>query len=115
MALVLCTGVDPVLMHTRQLILEKAGHTVIGALDERSLEKACATHKFDVAVIGQTVSAQAKQRILQVIREKCPTAKILELHREYEGRVLKEADAGLPVPIDVPQKLAEVVASLAGE
>jgi DNA-binding NarL/FixJ family response regulator len=115
MAFVLCTGIDPVLMHTRQLILEKAGHTVIGVLDEHKLRQACAAHNFDVAVIGQTVSRQTKERVLRLIRENCPSAKILELHMEYEGRVLQEADAALPVPIDVPQQLAEVVATLAGE
>jgi hypothetical protein len=118
MALVLYTGVDPVLMRTRQLILERAGHTVIGVVDEHgassALEKACATHSFDVAVIGQTITPQIKHRLLQIIRKNCPSAKILELHREYEGQVLKDADAALAVPIDVPQTLADVVSSLAG-
>jgi hypothetical protein len=115
MALVLCTGVNPILMHTRQLILERAGHTVIGVVDEHSLEKVCATHSFDVAVIGQTITPQIKHYMLQIIRKNCPSAKILELHREYEDRVLKDADAALAVPIDVPQTLADVVTSLAGD
>ena len=38
MARVLCTGVDPVLMKTRQLILESAGHTVVAASDEREIK-----------------------------------------------------------------------------
>jgi len=42
MALVLCTGVDPVLMKTRQLILEKAGHTVVPTFDEREIKAICA-------------------------------------------------------------------------
>jgi hypothetical protein len=37
MARVLCTGVNPVLMKTRQLILESAGHTVVPASDEREI------------------------------------------------------------------------------
>ena len=40
MSLVLCTGVDPVLMETRKLILERAGHTVITAMGERELAAA---------------------------------------------------------------------------
>jgi DNA-binding NarL/FixJ family response regulator len=115
MALVLCTGVDSVLMHTRALILENAGHTVIGVMDERNLKEVCATNNFDVAVVGQTMAAQAKQRVLRLIRENCPSAKILELHREYEDQALKEADAALAVPFDVPGQRAEVVTSLAGE
>jgi hypothetical protein len=115
MALVLCTGVDPVLMHTRQLILERAGHTVMGATDEPNLKEVCASYKFDVAVIGQNISAQMKHRILRLIRENCPSAKILELHGEYEGQTLNEADAALAVPFDLPGRLAEVVTSLAQE
>ena len=38
MALVLCTGLDPSVVRTRQLIyLERAGHVVVPALDEASL------------------------------------------------------------------------------
>ena len=64
MALVLCAGIDPVLVKTRQLILERAGHTVIPALDEKAMLAACEEHVFDVAVIGQRVSPKIKRRIL---------------------------------------------------
>jgi len=40
-ALVLCTGVDKVLLETRKLILEHAGHTVVSVSDEVSLLSAC--------------------------------------------------------------------------
>ena len=60
MALVLCTGVDPVLMRTRQLILENAGHTVVPASDERETKTVCNQHEFDVAVIGQSISPKGK-------------------------------------------------------
>jgi hypothetical protein len=51
MARVLCTGVDPLLMKTRQLILESAGHTVVPASDEREIKAVCSKQKFEVAVI----------------------------------------------------------------
>jgi hypothetical protein len=113
MALVLCTGVDPVLIKTRQLILQQAGHEVVTAMEERDVKTACAQRMFDVAVIGQTVSARGKRQIMALIREHCPSAKILELYRFSTGRVLEDADSWLEVPAEVPQELAERVTALA--
>ena len=52
MALVLCTGIDPSVVRTRQLILERAGHVVVPALDKANLIKACQQDKLDVAVLA---------------------------------------------------------------
>jgi hypothetical protein len=113
MALVLCTGVDSAVVRTRQLILERAGHTVVSALDEPSLIAACGQHEFQVVVVGQTVSANIKRRIARLIREGCPGAKVLELYTLSTGKVLEEADSWLEVLADVPQELAARVADLA--
>jgi hypothetical protein len=114
MALVLCTGLDPSVVRTRQLILERAGHVVIPALDEASLITACQQNKFDVAVVGQTVSPKIKRRIAGLIRESCRDAKLLELYTVSSGRVLEDADSWLEVLADVPQELAARVGALAG-
>ncbi|HEY4677525.1 MAG TPA: hypothetical protein VIJ01_10205 [Candidatus Angelobacter sp.] len=113
MALVLCTGVDPAVVRTRQLILERAGHVVVPALDEASLIQACQQNKFDVAVVGQTVSPKIKRRIAGLIRETCTDTKLLELYTISTGRVLDDADSWLEVLADVPQELAARVAGLA--
>lgn len=113
MALVLCTGTDPVLMRTRELLLERVGHTVIKAMNDKELVEACERHKFDVAVIGQTLSADVKKRAAALVRECCPGAKLLELYSISRGRVLDDADSWLEVPADVPQDLAERVTTLA--
>jgi hypothetical protein len=113
MALVLCTGVDPSVVRTRQLILERAGHVVVSALDETSLLAACEQNKFEVAVVGQTVSAKIKHRIARLVRENCPDAKLLELYNLSTGKVLEDADAWLEVLADVPQELAARVETLA--
>jgi len=52
MALVLCTSIDPSVVRTRQLILERAGHVVAPALDKANLIKACQQDKLDVAVLA---------------------------------------------------------------
>jgi hypothetical protein len=113
MALVLCTGLDPSVVRTRQLILERAGHVVVPALDEASLIQACQQNKFDVAVVGQTVSPKIKRRIAGLIRESCREAKLLELYTVSSGRVLDDADSWLEVLADVPQELAARVGALA--
>jgi hypothetical protein len=115
MALVLCTGMDSSVVRTRQLILERAGHVVIPALDEPSLIAACQQNKFEVAVIGQTASAKIKRRIAGLIRERCHDAKVLELYTVSSGKVLEDADSWLEVLADVPQELAARVEALAAK
>jgi CheY-like chemotaxis protein len=112
MALVLCTGVDPVLMKTRQLILENAGHTVVPASGEHEIKAVCGAQKFDVAVIGQSISSKGKARVLDLVREHCPQARILELTPEYASKALADADAWLRMPSE-PEELVNAVNSLA--
>jgi CheY-like chemotaxis protein len=113
MALVLCTGIDPAVMQTRKLILEQAGHTVVLATNEPDIIGACGKHAFHVAVIGQTISRRMKQKVVSLIRENCPSAKILELYPMHQGRAIEDADSWLQVPADVPDELAERVGELA--
>jgi hypothetical protein len=44
-----------------------------------------------------------KKIIASLIREHCPSAKIMELYPPYEGKVIENADAWLEVPADVPK------------
>ena len=113
MALVLCTGIDPGLIETRKLILKQAGHTVVTATDPQEIEVACQQNLFDVAVIGQTASANVKKAIASLIRHQCPSAKILELYPPYLGKALEDADSWLEVPADIPVQLARSVSELA--
>ena len=113
MALVLCTGRDPVLLETRRLILQQAGHTVVPAMSGEQVILACKQHAFDVAVIGQSVSPESKKLIASLVRTHCLSAKILELYPANQGRTLADADSWLEVPADVPQELAERVAEMA--
>lgn len=113
MALVLCTGIDTAVMQTRKLILEHAGHTVVLATSEPDIVEACGRHTFDVAVIGQTISRRMKQVVASVVRENCPSAKILELYPMHQGRAIEDADSWLQVPADVPHELAARVNELA--
>jgi len=114
MAVVLCTGDDRTLLKTRRLILERDGHKVVTATNQQEVLDACEHHKFAVAVVGQGLRAQSKLQICDAIRQKCKTAKILELYSPYSGKAFEQADSWLAVPADVPQELAERVNELAG-
>ena len=113
MATVLCTGADAGLVQTRVWILRQAGHTAVGTMSEDQIVAACADYRFDVAVIGQALSPTQKRCVLTVIREQCPTAKVLELYSVSTGRVLPDADDWLDVPASIPEHLPEKVSALA--
>lgn len=110
MALVLSTGADTVLMRTRQLILEREGHSVITVCDEELLASACELHVFDVAVLGQALSANMKRHDADLIRRHCPNVKLLELYSG--GWSLNDADSWLQVPSETPGELAVRVTEL---
>lgn len=114
MAVVLCTGVDELLVQTRIFILQNAGHKVVGALTEHQATAACAGNQFEIAVIGQAMSSDQKRRMVRLIRQYCPAAKLLELYTASTGRVLGDADDWLLVPADAPGDLAQRVSALAG-
>lgn len=112
MAVILCTGADTSLLETRRLILEHAGYTVITATDQNAIIAACRQRAIDVAVIGQSVSVSHKRIIGSLVRQHCPSARILELHQAHQQRAVQDADSWLEVPAGVPQELAERVGEL---
>lgn len=114
MALVLCTGVHTTLVHTRKLILERADHTVVAALDQSSLEAACRQHNFDVVVICQSGSPALKREWMGLVRRHRPSAKVLEVYTRDTGSALPEADSWLEAPT-APEELADRLAMLTGE
>jgi DNA-binding response OmpR family regulator len=112
MATVLCTGVQLALMHTRKIILENAGHTVITAQSEAEIVAACRKFRFDVTVIGQATHAKLNRDWLTVVRRHCPSVKVLEVYMTSAGRALEDADDWLESPV-IPATLAERVSALA--
>lgn len=112
MAHVLCTGADAALMKTRQLLLERAGHSVVLAMGERELATACQNNQFDVAIIGQSLSSRVKIRVAELVRTHCPSVKLLELYPANSERAILDADSWLRVPSDRPDELPQIVNEL---
>ena len=95
MALVLCTGSNPEAMLARRELLQKAGHRVVTAVNEKELSEACKQHQFEVVVIGQALSKSMKQHIVDLIRQHCPDTKVLEPTRLRWAARLKMPIHGL--------------------
>jgi len=113
MAVVLCTGSEPVLMKTRQMILESAGHKVLSAISGGEVEILCSAFTFHVAVLGQSATPNLKREIIAAVRRSCPTAKVLELYALHIGKVLEDADAWLEMPPENPEMLIRMVEVMA--
>jgi hypothetical protein len=112
MAVVLCTGVEEGLLSTRKMMLQRAGHIVIIAMTLPALMKACQSYALHVAVVGQEETPEKKRRVFVLIRQHCPSTKILEVYPIELGKVLTSADDWLALPKQTPNELVERVTSL---
>ena len=113
MAVVLCTGTDDVLLASRRMLLERAGHTVVSALGTPTIGSACESGRFDVAVIGQGCTDVEKRDFLSLIRAHCPAARVLELYLAHSHPALPDADDHLEVPVEIPSEFVDRVNALA--
>ena len=74
--------------------------------------KACPRHAFHVAVVGQEETPENKKSVFALVRQHCPSTKILEVYAIEVGRTLKGADDWLALPKQEPTELIERVATL---
>jgi hypothetical protein len=81
-------------------------------MGEPELIAACQENRFDVAVVGQVISNVQKQHVFDLVRQHCPTAKVLELYSPVRGVALRDADGWLEVPAQVPTDPAAHVEKL---
>ena len=95
------------------MLLERAGHIVVSALGTEAVQYACRRGGFDVAVIGQGCTEEEKREFLSLLREHCPSARVLELYLAHSHPALKDADAHLEVPAELPSDFVDRVNALA--
>jgi DNA-binding response OmpR family regulator len=77
---ILAVSRDPKLADIRKTVLEKAGFSVIPALDDRAVEHACSTDGINLIMLGYSLDPADKRRVWAASRRYC-NVPILELHK----------------------------------
>ena len=88
MANILSISYDASLLWTRQLMLQQLGHNVVSAEGfVAALEASEAPNvEFDIAILGHSIPAKDKERIITHFRQRCKSP-ILALLRPHEAAV----------------------------
>ena len=114
MARILHVGTNDAVMTTRRAILQRAGHEVALAHNQREVLAACTVNKFDVVILGQSLPAREKQRVVHTVMEHCAPIRFLEYHNGITPD-MPSAHAHLHVTSNTPQSLIECVDHLVAD
>jgi DNA-binding response OmpR family regulator len=93
MASILSISYDRVLLHTRELILSRAGFKVESAVGFSAAARACEKGEFDLVIMGHSIPPEDKAEIIKQLRAVCDT-RTLALRRPNEP-TLKSAEYNL--------------------
>jgi CheY-like chemotaxis protein len=78
--LILVVSHDPQHADVRKRRLEEAGYEVVEAMDIQAVQKACASRKIDLTVVGHSLPPAEKRRVSSVVRQSCGnSAPIIQL------------------------------------
>jgi len=87
MARILSVSYDDTLLRTRELLLEGRGHRVVSCLGFTKALDQSAKQGFDMLVVGHSIPAGDKARIIDRFREYNPMAEVVALMRTGEARL----------------------------
>ncbi len=104
-AKILSVSYDPVLLRTRQGLLEQQGFIVVSAEGFTESIDRCADGPYDLVVIGHSIPHRDKLALVDAVNRKCP-APILALLRIDENPL--EGAAASIDPMDTRAFLATV-------
>lgn len=92
---ILSISYDPSLLWTRQLMLRQLGYDVVSAEGFVAALEACEAPNvnFDLAILGHSIPAKDKERIISHFRQHC-NSPILALLRAHEG-AMQNADRSI--------------------
>lgn len=76
---VLCAGRDPVLLRTRQLMLQQAGFATKVAIGTKAAVEAFTGRRFDVVVLCHTFTERERHFLQLKLHELAPTARLVTL------------------------------------
>ena len=111
MARILSISYDRTLLHTRQLLLEEAGHVVVSAEGAEAALRACDERRgFDLIVLGHSIPVSEKVQMIDYCVARC-TCPVLALKRPHEPEV---KGATLSVDSYEPEVVMEAVEQLLG-
>ena len=108
---ILSVSYDPILLATRQMLLEQKGYSVTSALGFREALEYCQNEGFDLFMLGHSIPEKDKLHLIVTFRGSCP-APILSLERIGE----KQVQCDFHASPDDPAKFLQVVTDiLAGQ
>jgi|SRR5579871_4432543 len=112
MACILSVSYDQALLHTRRLILEAAGYSVVSAFGFTESLDQCKHGGFDLFILGHSIPNSDKEALIKEFRASCP-APIVSLQRVTEMDV-PDADYYIePKPEDVLALVRQIFGSSA--
>src|SRR6185312_7099370 len=69
---ILSVSYDEVLLHTRRLILEAAGYSVVSAVGFKQSLDQCKHGGFDLFILGHSIPNSDKEALIKEFRASCP-------------------------------------------
>jgi DNA-binding response OmpR family regulator len=88
--------------------IEKAGHTVTSAVGRKAVEEALRTGKFDLVVLGSSLSRNDRHHLPYMVKKAAPGTRVLVLHAD--GGRHHEVDDCLESGWKVEELLAKIAA-----
>ena len=76
---ILVLAEDPTVRHTKQLVLEHLGFSVVAVATVREVEYVVARSKFDLVILGRAVTDAHKKAAAEGVRTRHPYLPILEI------------------------------------
>jgi len=105
---VLYCEVDPDVLNPQAGVLQKAGHQVETAVSRRAAEEALRNSKFDLVVLGPTLSKNDRHHIPYVVKKSNPETRVLVMHTDGERH--HYVDANLDTGCTIEDVVAKVAA-----
>lgn len=104
---VLSLSYDVALLESRQMLLEDQGYSVTSVVGLDAAVDACKHGKFDLVILGHSIPAEHKRRMLEQLRAVCKTP-VLALQRSGESYQTPGAEYTFD-PIEGPRAFVAAV------
>jgi len=113
MARSLSVSYDVSLLHTRQLILQQQGHSVISAFGFTQALKQCNSgQSFDIFILGHSMPTDDKEALISDFRKHCPGGPVIALRRIGERPVIGADYEIEPEPQEIVDLVARIASSI---